>query len=480
MVEIGLFGIDKAHGVWRMRKILIIILSMIVTQLSFANAQLEKALNTAITNNHLESALVAVKVMKAKDGNTLLAFNNQKNMMPASNTKLLTAAATLISLGQDYQYQTKLYYDRKAKKSIDNLYIDLSGDPSLTTQTLGKLLKSLLQHDINTIAGKVYLINQAFHGRNYPINQSQSDTVFGYGAQSSPYTLNENQVVLKLEAEESYFKVYELSDDKINYDNKLLAATDNMLRTCQFNASMTEQNKLLLAGCLPKEDYTFKFAIANPRAMFEKVLQQQLKKLSITFKGSIEVLNGKPSKLKLLSLHNSPNLSVLLKHMQELSDNLYAQSLLRTLGYKIFQVGSIVSGKNAMFEVLHTTLGLDTEKIQLEDGAGMSENDLLNADFIVNLLYKMQAQKDFDVFKAALPVYGQSGTLKWRDDKNLMGKVFAKTGSGTTALALSGYITAQNGQQYVFSILTSNLLASQKKQVLQLQDDILKMVYTAK
>ena len=80
----------------------------------------------------------------------------------------------------------------------------------------------------------------------------------------------------------------------------------------------------------------------------------------------------------------------------------------------------------------------------------------------------------------SLPVYGQSGTLKWRNNQELVGKVFAKRGSGTTSSALSGYIKAQDGQQYVFSILIGNLLTSQKKQALQLQDDILQMLYVAK
>ncbi|WP_440617898.1 D-alanyl-D-alanine carboxypeptidase/D-alanyl-D-alanine endopeptidase [Cysteiniphilum sp. 6C5] len=463
-----------------MRVILTTILSVAVISLSFANAQLDKALTAAINANHLESALVAVKVVNAKDGKTLLAFNNQKNMMPASNIKLLTAAATLLKLGREYQYKTKLYYDckgQKDKKAIENLYIDLSGDPSLTSEALKILLQGLVQHNIKSIAGNIYLINQQFQGRNYPINQSQSDSVFGFGAQSSAYTLNENQVVLKLEAKDNHFKVHELGGERISYDNKLLAASDSMLKTCQFDASMTQQNKLMLAGCLPKGDFTFKFAIANPKKFFKEVLQQQLKELGIGFKGSIKELNGKPTKLKLISLHNSPNLSALLKHMLELSDNLYAQSLLRTLGYKVFQAGSIVSGKNAMLEILHKQLALNTDNIQLEDGAGMSENDLLNADFIVDMLYKMQSQKSFNIFKGSLPVYGQSGTLKWRSDKTLIGNVFAKTGSGTTSSALSGYIKAQDGQQYIFSILITNLLESQKKQAYHFQDEILKALF---
>ena len=69
------------------------------------------------------------------------------------------------------------------------------------------------------------------------------------------------------------------------------------------------------------------------------------------------------------------------------SDNLYAQTITRIIGYYHNQVGSIVSGKNAIIEILKTKLKVDTDGIQIEDGAGMSENDLLSADFLLLAYY---------------------------------------------------------------------------------------------
>ena len=47
------------------------------------------------------------------------------------------------------------------------------------------------------------------------------------------------------------------------------------------------------------------------------------------------------------------------------SDNLYAHTITRTIGYYHNQVGSIVSGKNAIIEILKTKLKVDTDGIQI-------------------------------------------------------------------------------------------------------------------
>ncbi|MDE4978310.1 D-alanyl-D-alanine carboxypeptidase, partial [Francisella tularensis subsp. holarctica] len=79
----------------------------------------------------------------------------------------------------------------------------------------------------------------------------------------------------------------------------------------------------------------------------------------------------------------SADLTQLLTHMFVTSDNLSAQTITRTIGYFYNQVGSIVSGKNAIIKILNTKLNLDSDSIQLEDVAGMSDNNLLSANFFV-------------------------------------------------------------------------------------------------
>jgi D-alanyl-D-alanine carboxypeptidase/D-alanyl-D-alanine-endopeptidase (penicillin-binding protein 4) len=58
------------------------------------------------------------------------------------------------------------------------------------------------------------------------------------------------------------------------------------------------------------------------------------------------------------------------------------------------------------------------------------------------------------VFHAALPVDGESGTLKRRSKGTpARGNLHAKTGTTNNIAALGGYVTAKNGEVLAFSLI---------------------------
>ncbi|AJI55226.1 D-alanyl-D-alanine carboxypeptidase/D-alanyl-D-alanine-endopeptidase [Francisella philomiragia] len=441
--------------------------------LSVNSIELNQVLNNSIEQNNLQSAQIAVKIIDSEKNTVILSKNADKNFIPASNTKLLTGIAGLLFLGKDFRFETKLYYDKINNQSIDNLYIEFSGDPSFTREDLHKLLISLHKKNIKNIKN-IYFVNRYFEGRDTPINQSNTSSIFGYGAPSSIYNLNENAITLQLIPQSNTFEVSQSVGEKINFINKIFIASAEQLKTCQFNAYYKD-NTLVLSGCLPSNSYTFSFAIEDPQQQMQQAVLAELAQLKISLDTKIKTTNKLPDNLTLLAKHKSADLTQLLKHMLVTSDNLYAQTITRTIGYYYNQVGSIVSGKNAIIKILKTKLNLDTDSIQIEDGAGMSENNLLSADFIVSLLQKISQNKNFKILKCLLPIYGETGTLKNRSSKLLKGKVFAKTGTETTAIALSGYLYANN-KQYIFSILVNNLKNSQKSSALALEKDLLESI----
>lgn len=454
--------------------LLFFILSVFIAYpLSVNSIELNQVLDNSIEQNNLQSAQIAVKIIDSEKNTVILSKNADKNFIPASNTKLLTGIAGLLFLGKDFRFETKLYYDKINNQSIDNLYIEFSGDPSFTREDLHKLLISLHKKNIKNIKN-TYFVNRYFEGRDTPINQSNTSSIFGYGAPSSIYNLNENAITLQLIPQSNTFEVSQSVGEKINFINKIFIASVEQLKTCQFNAYYKD-NTLVLNGCLPSNSYTFSFAIEDPQQQMQQAVLAELAQLKISLDTQIKTTNKLPDNLTLLAKHKSADLTQLLKHMLVTSDNLYAQTITRTIGYYYNQVGSIVSGKNAIIKILKTKLNLDTDSIQLEDGAGMSENNLLSANFIVSLLQKISQNKNFELLKCLLPIYGETGTLKNRSSKLLKGKVFAKIGTETTVVALSGYLYANN-KQYIFSILVNNLKNSQKSSALALEKDLLESI----
>jgi D-alanyl-D-alanine carboxypeptidase/D-alanyl-D-alanine-endopeptidase (penicillin-binding protein 4) len=111
-------------------------------------------------------------------------------------------------------------------------------------------------------------------------------------------------------------------------------------------------------------------------------------------------------------------------------------------------------------------LGVDREAILLRDGSGMSHKNLISTDNLARLLFHVQRQPWFDVFRNSLPIAGEpdrflGGTLRNRlTEAPAKGNVLAKTGLITGVTALSGYVTAKNGEELIFAILINNHLGS--------------------
>ena len=74
--------------------------------------------------------------------------------------------------------------------------------------------------------------------------------------------------------------------------------------------------------------------------------------------------------------------------------------------------------------------GLDTSGASQGDGAGGTISAYFTPDFVARYLAFMAKQKNFSVFRAALPVLGRDGTLyDVQTNSPAAGQVFAKTGT---------------------------------------------------
>jgi D-alanyl-D-alanine carboxypeptidase/D-alanyl-D-alanine-endopeptidase (penicillin-binding protein 4) len=93
----------------------------------------------------------------------------------------------------------------------------------------------------------------------------------------------------------------------------------------------------------------------------------------------------------------------------------------------------------------------------LDDGSGLSRNDMITADASVQLLTFMSKHRYATVFRDALPIGGVDGTLRNRfKGTPAENNVHAKTGSLSSAASLGGYLTTTGGEKLAFSIMVNN------------------------
>ncbi len=155
--------------------------------------------------------------------------------------------------------------------------------------------------------------------------------------------------------------------------------------------------------------------------------------------------------------HRSPALSSLADTLMKLSQNLYAETLLRTIGRVRSGVGSADAGRAAIRDVL-ASWGIASGEVLVADGSGLSRYNLVTADAMVaTLLHVYGDAKLRDPYVASLPVAGQAGTLAARMRGTAAeGNVRAKTGSFTNARAVAGFVQTAEGEPLAFSIIANN------------------------
>ena len=151
----------------------------------------------------------------------------------------------------------------------------------------------------------------------------------------------------------------------------------------------------------------------------------------------------------LLKIYSQPTDS-LFKPMMYNSDNFFAEQTLlmasnEHLGY--------MSDEAMIDTLLNTDLKDIPQKPRWVDGSGLSRYNLFSPQSFVYLLNKMKNEFGIERLKAILPT-GGSGTFKNYYQKD-SGYIYAKTGSLSNHIAISGYLQTKKGRWIIFSILTN-------------------------
>jgi serine-type D-Ala-D-Ala carboxypeptidase/endopeptidase (penicillin-binding protein 4) len=90
---------------------------------------------------------------------TVFEKDAQKLLRPASNMKILTSAAGLLFLGEEYKFRTSVLYTGSIINGVllGDLYIKGGCDPDFTTSDLDSIINALLKADIREVSGKIYI-----------------------------------------------------------------------------------------------------------------------------------------------------------------------------------------------------------------------------------------------------------------------------------------------------------------------------------
>src|SRR5690606_26502807 len=151
--------------------------------------------------------------------------------------------------------------------------------------------------------------------------------------------------------------------------------------------------------------------------------------------------NHKPEDFSLISLHQSPPLVDILSGLMKRSQNMYAETMVRALGWKEYGLGSFRNGKDVVEEVLKNNFGIEPDTYAFMDGSGLSRYNFVSPAQLAMIMEGMSKHQYADLWKEILPIAGVDGTLRSRmKGTPAEGNVRAKTGTISNVRGLSGYV----------------------------------------
>ena len=452
-------------------------------------AELQARISEILQKPALAQAMVGIKVASLDTGRVLFEANANKLLRPASNMKLYTVAAALDRLSPDYHFVTSVYA-RGKPDSAGTIRGDLTiygrGDPSLAARFnngnyfkgIDDLAARIVAAGVKRVEGDLVGDETYFTGAPYGSGWNWDDLQWWYGAEVSALTVNDNALDLSIKPGMQVGAPAIVTtgppDPLLRIVNKVTTAPKGTRRDFSAYRSLAS-DELEISGTIGLDDrgYSGGIGISRPALLFAYLLRASLAQQGVVIKGKTRTipaaisnaLAGPPiSGLVELTTLQSPPLSLIAAQTLKPSQNLYTELILRTLGKVVSTAPTLPSidrtSETAGIEVVRAFLreaGVDATPLSLNDGSGLSRNDMITAEGTLQLLTYMRRHRYAAAFRDALPIAGVDGTLRNRMRGTVAeNNVRAKTGTLSSASSLSGFVTTAAGEELVFSIMVNN------------------------
>lgn len=329
------------------------------------------------------------------------ATRASRPLIPASNMKLLVAAAALDVLGADYRFTTSLIGNRVGDTIVGNLWLVGGGDPVLST--------------------RAYPPTQLYPTTSPTFLDSLADELRASGI---------NKITGSVVGDESRYD-----------DERYVPTWGDGIRSIEAGP----------LGALMVDDGTLlgdPFKPAQPAVGAATAFTRLLRARGITVIAAPRSGVAPTDGVTIGEVISAP-LGVLLGDVLANSDNNAAELLLKEIGLVDEGSPTRVAGLQAVASVL-VQRGISTDGVVLVDGSGLDANNRLTCSLLVDLLESFGSQS---VLAEGLALAGSTGTLREQlTTPPAVRRVRAKTGTLRTSKALSGFYEVSDGA-ITFSLL---------------------------
>lgn len=468
-----------------MRKLILASLT-ISSSLQGQSGGLERRLTRLLDTPPFDRATWNIYVQDDRGGGRVLFNRNgDRFSVPASNTKLVVAAAAAVLLPADYRVRTSIYANGTVSDGVlqGDLILYGRGDPTWSERCFGidtlapgacdstwtavdAIADSVRARGIRRVTGRIVGDGSYFEPQTVHWNWGSFDLNWWYAAPVSGLGFHDNSVDFEITPGTAIDQ-----PPKITWSPDLgMIGFENRARTGPADSGSTiGDNFFRRPGTLDiwaegtvalgRSPRIESFALPDPNLYAARALAAALQKKGVSIEGGAASTTdsmlyrtlrccGSP----LVEYHGRPLPDIIFPILNT-SQNWFAEMLLKILGREMGGEGRWEKGLEVERRFLIDSVKIDSTAFALDDGSGLSAGNLVTPRAFVQLLDYMYRHPKRAPFIAALPRAQQPGSLLRRfAGTPLEGRVLAKTGSINRVNTLSGYIERADGRRFTFSI----------------------------
>ena len=424
---------------------------------NWASAQ-KKRMDKIIEKLGIKAEQLSVYVAGG-EGEAILvsSINSEKKMIPASITKLVTAAAALKAFPPGTKFKTSIWSSGTIQGGIlkGDIYLRGGGDPSFVSENLWYLVNSFIRNDVQKIDGNIVVDDSLFDSVRYDSSRQKERVDRAYDAPTGAMSFNWNSVNVFVRPGKTVGSPAQIFIDPENEYIRLSGKVETVSSNGKTNIMVDrdEDSKTKIGDVIKvsgkialgsKEMVVFK-NITQPDLWAGYNLKSFLSQRKVTITGTVKT-GTTPSAAKLLAEVDNKTVEAILADMNKFSNNYVAEMLTKNIAAAQSPPGSLAKGMKALNDYM---AGLQVPKDQYEllNPSGLTRDNKMSAYSLWKVLNDVKFQFQFQPeFATSLPIAGIDGTLKNRM-KNTPAErwVRAKTGYLTGVLSLAGYAGRRDG-----------------------------------
>ncbi len=419
--------------------------------------RLKKATSQLLADSQMRYATLGWLVIDADSGDTLVSWNANTGLPPASCLKLITSATAYELLGPSFRFTTGFLTDGEWKDSVlaGNIFIEGNGDPALgshrflSTRPLQQIpawITAFKKAGISRIKGKILPFNKGWSGISTPGGYTWNDIGNYYGAGSDYLNWRENQYDLLLRSGPNVGDKVEIvaaQPAPLNVKFRVTAKAADKGTGDQANIYLAALSKeAIVDGTIPRGEQKFVIAgsIPDPPAQLVNELSTGFRQSGLLVDEALIPTTSGTNLLQPVFYHYSPALDSLNYWFLKKSVNLYGEAFVRAIAKENGGDGSLEEGISRV-KKFWKARGVDPGSLKIVDGSGLSPQNRVTPGALVRVLQYARRQWWFNLFLQSFPRY---------NDMTL------KSGTIGGVKSFAGYHTTPDGKNVILSIIINN------------------------